>query len=99
MFAEKVDSEFTEFREKCKVGGRLLRKFPEEIGLCKIGCIFFSGFNGYKPLTIKLGMTPSNSVQCIKLNIDIVGEKRKVEKTAGGVGEEENRERKRGESS
>ena len=54
-------------------------ELPGKIGLCKIGCILFSGFNGCKPLMIKLSMIPSNFVQSIKLNIDMVGKMRKTE--------------------
>ena len=40
---------------------------------------FFSSFNACMHLIVKLGTVPSNFVQSMKLNVDGVGKKRKVE--------------------
>ena len=49
------------------------------IELCKVGSLFFSSFDQYIHLTMKLGTVPSNFVQSMKLNIDVVKKIRKVE--------------------
>ena len=46
---------------------------------CWAGCLFFSSYNEYMRLTVKLGTVPSSFVQSMKLNIDVVGKEIKVE--------------------
>ena len=46
---------------------------------CKAGCLFFTSFNEYVFLMVKLVTVPINFVQSMKLNIDMVGKKRKDE--------------------
>ena len=53
-----------------------LMSFPE---LCKASCLFFTSFNEYMCLMVKLGTVPSNFVKSMKLNVDVIGKKRKVE--------------------
>ena len=79
VFANKVDFVFTEFRNKWKVGGRLFRELSRTMELCKAGSLFFRSFNEYMHLTVKLGTVPGNFVQSMKLSINVVGKKRKVE--------------------
>ena len=79
IFANKFDSVFTEFRNKWEIGGRLFREVSRNIEWCKASCLFFSSFNEYMHLTVKLGTVPINFVQSMRLNIDVVQKIRKVE--------------------
>ena len=54
-------------------------EFSRIIESCWAGCLFFSSFNEYMHLTVKLGTVPSNFVQSMKLNINVVEKIRKVE--------------------
>ena len=49
--------------------------------LCKAGSLFFRSFNEYMHFTVKLGTVPINFVQSMKLNIDVIGRKDKLNKT------------------
>ena len=53
-------------------------KLSRTIESCKADSLFFNSFNEYMCLTVKLVTLPSNFVQSMKLNIDVVGKKRKV---------------------
>ena len=57
----------------------MFRELPRTIEWCKANCLFFTSFNEYIHFTVKLGTVPSNFVQSMKLTIDIVRRKRKVE--------------------
>ena len=46
---------------------------------CEADSLFFNSFNEYMCLTVKLGTVPINFVQSMKLNINVVGKKIKVE--------------------
>ena len=46
---------------------------------CWAGCLFFTSYNEYMHLTVKLGTVPINFVQSMRLNIDVVEKIRKVE--------------------
>ena len=83
MFANKFDSVFTEFRNKWKVGGRLFRELSRNIESYEADSLFFNSFNEYMCLTVKLGTVPINFVQSMKLNINVVRKKRKVEQDRG----------------
>ena len=76
VFANKLEYVFTEFHNKRKIAGRL---FSRNIEWCKAGCLFFTSFNEYMCLMVKLGTVPSNFVKSMKLNVDVIGKKRKVE--------------------
>ena len=79
VFANKFDFVFTEFRNKWKVGGRLFRELSRNIESCEADSLFFTSFNECMCLTVKLGTVPINFVQSMKLNIDVVGKKRREE--------------------
>ena len=57
----------------------MFRELPRTIESCKADSLFFSSFSGYMYVTVKLGTVPSNFVQSMKLNIDVVRKERKVE--------------------
>ena len=59
--------------------GSLLYGAFQKIESCKAGCIFFSSFDQYIHLTVKLGTVPINFIQSMRLNIDVVEKIRKVE--------------------
>ena len=46
---------------------------------CWAGCLFFSSYNEYMRLTVKLGTVPINFVRSMRLKIDVVEKIRKVE--------------------
>ena len=52
-------------------------EFSRIIESCWAGCLFFSSFNKYMRLTVKLGTVPSNFIQNMKLNVDVVRKERK----------------------
>ena len=83
VFANKFDSVFTEFRNKWEVAGRLFKELSRNIEWCKADSLFFTSFIKYMHLTVKLITVPINSVQSMKLNINVVGKKRKVEQDRG----------------
>ena len=58
---------------------KLYKELSRNIEPCKAGCLFFNSFNEYMHITVKLGTVPINLVQSMKLNVDVVGKKRKVE--------------------
>ena len=57
----------------------MFREVSRNIEWCKASCLFFSSFNEYMHLTVKLGTVPINFVQSMRLNIDVVQKIRKVE--------------------
>ena len=59
----------------------MFRESSRTIESCKAGYLFFSSFNEYMHLTVKLSTVPSNFVQSMKLNVDVVGKERKLNKT------------------
>ena len=61
-----------------KIGGKLFKELSRTIKSCEADSLFFASFNEYMCLTVKLGTVPINFVQSMKLNIDVVGKKRKV---------------------
>ena len=79
VFANKFDSVFTKLRNKWKISGISFKEPSRTIELCKASCLFFTSFNEYMYLMVNLGTVPINFVQSMKLNVDVVGKKRKVE--------------------
>ena len=80
MATDKFDSRFTEFCENYKVsGGTFSTVLPRTMEFQKTDYISFSSFYGFKPHTITFAAVCSNFVQSMKLTIDIVKRKRKVE--------------------
>ena len=61
----------------------MFRKLSRNIEWCKADCLFFTSFNEYIHFTVKLGTVPSNFVQSMKLNIDVVGKIGNVEQDRG----------------
>ena len=59
--------------------GSLLYGAFQKIESCKAGCLFFSSFDQYIHLTVKLGTVPNNLIKSMRLNIDVVQKIRKVE--------------------
>ena len=57
----------------------MFRELPRTIEWCEAGSLFFRSFNEYMHFTVKLSTVPSNFVQSMRLNIDVVEKKRYVE--------------------
>ena len=79
VFANKFDSVFTKLRNKWEISGTSFNELSRTIELCKAGCLFSSSFNECMHLTVKFDTVPSNFIQSMKLNIDVVEKIRKVE--------------------
>ena len=58
---------------------KLFRELSRTIESCEADSLFSTSFNEYMRLTVKLITVPINFVQSMKLNINVVGKKRKVE--------------------
>ena len=54
----------------------MFRELSRTMELCKAGCLFFRSFNEYMHFIVKLGTVPSNFVQSMRLNVDVIGKKR-----------------------
>ena len=61
----------------------MFRELSRTIESCEADSLFSTRFNEYMHLTVKLITVPINSVQSMKLNINVVGKKRKVEQDRG----------------